>query len=326
MTSRYLFLSILVATWSATTTVASAQHAHAMTEQSERPMPTDSGVTALLTGPSGPRSPNGIAVVDKQMVRIAWSGDQPGGARRWHVHEGSCSQPGPIVAVQNGYAPVLIETGGTGNGTAMLLAPLDDATTYLAAIYEDGTNTLGAMIACGSIDLHGAGARDTEERMDAGMADMAGTAGMAGMAGMKHSSASDSPSGAQPSPAETPMDHSQMGHPAAGSDSASEERSPATSPALMQLHMRMMADPVICRRVMADSAMRRMMMELVDETPPSDRVMLQGMTCASRPSPTGSSVPTPAKGTTKRPAAHTMPEAHRRPASVDARGARVPTR
>lgn len=295
-----------------------------MTEQSERLMPTDSGVTALLTGPSGPRSPNGIAVVDKQIVRIAWSGDQPGRARRWHVHEGSCSGPGRIVAVQDGYSPIVVDTGGSGGGTAMLLAPLDGAMTYLAAIHEDGANTLGAMIACGSIDLQGADARATNGRMDTG------AAGMAGMAGMNHYSASQSPTGTQQTPADAPMDHSQMGHSAAGPDSASERRSSAsssaTSPAIMQLHMRMMADPVICRRVMADTTMRRMMKELVDEVPPSDREMSRGMTCEPKPSPTGSSVRTPAKGVTKRPAADTMPEAHRRPASDDARGAHVPTR
>ena len=47
--------------------------------------------------------------------------------------------------------------------------------------------------------------------------------------------------------------------------------------AMMELHMRMMQDSVVRRRVMADSGMRRMMQEMISDMPPEHRRQMQDM-------------------------------------------------
>lgn len=100
------------------------------------------------------------------------------------------------------------------------------------------------------------------------------------------------------------MDHSAMGHgttaPTAGGDSSSA--------AMMEMHMRIMADPVIRERMMADSAMRRMMTEMMRTMPAEHRSHMEGMmrdtTAAARP----------ARRSTSRPAASRPPAKPKQPA------------
>ncbi len=68
---------------------------------------------------------------------------------------------------------------------------------------------------------------------------------------------------------------------------------------MMQLHTRMMADPVIRQRIMADSAMRRMMQEMMREMPAEHRGHMDAM---MREAPTQSVAPPRAKAkpTTKK--------------------------
>ena len=96
-----------------------------------------------------------------------------------------------------------------------------------------------------------------------GMAGMPGMAGMAGadssMAGMKMDSS-----------AKTPMDHGKM-HMAADSGGKPANmdamRMDTDHSAMMQMHMRMMEDPVIRERVMRDTTMRRLMNEMMQSMP-----------------------------------------------------------
>ena len=52
---------------------------------------------------------------------------------------------------------------------------------------------------------------------------------------------------------------------------------------MMALSMRMMSDPEIRRRMMADTAMRRMMAEMVQQMPADHRELMEGMMRAKSP-------------------------------------------
>src|SRR5699024_10323332 len=89
------------------------------------------------------------------------------------------------------------------------------------------------------------------------------------MAGMQHGATTDSSgAGAQP------MDHAAMGHGTSAGASEGGDSSPA---AMAEMQMRMMADPVIRARVMADTAMRRMMTESMAGMPAEHRQHLESM-------------------------------------------------
>jgi hypothetical protein len=122
--------------------------------------------------------------------------------------------------------------------------------------------------------------------------------------------------------AKSPMDHSKMNMPATRDSSRAQpdtvahdhakmnmadstsRMSPQTEQ-MMELHMRMMADPVIRKRVMADTAMRRMMTEVVNQLPAEHREHLESMMRqAPAPQPALQRAPTRAKKQTpaKKPA------------------------
>ena len=115
------------------------------------------------------------------------------------------------------------------------------------------------------------------------------------MAGMDHSTMKmgDSTSTARQSVGQ--VDHAAMGHGARGSMGAMAEDTSTSMDDMMRLHAMMMRDPAIRARVMADTAMRRLMSGMMDEmemTKPAS-------------SATGRASPAPARGT--RPRAATAP-------------------
>ncbi len=88
--------------------------------------------------------------------------------------------------------------------------------------------------------------------------------GTSGMAGMQH--------GVSPTAAPMPgMDHSTM--PGMSGTAASG----MSSESMMALHMKMMSDPVIRARLMADPEMRRMMTAMMADMPAEHRAMMQKM-------------------------------------------------
>jgi hypothetical protein len=112
--------------------------------------------------------------------------------------------------------------------------------------------------------------------------------------------------------------HAAMGHrtPAAGGDTSAAGRAEAEAHAeqMMDLQMRMMEDPVIRRRMMADTAMRRMMTQMVETMPAEHRehmeqLMREGSTTRAAPA--------------RRSRARTQPTTARRPS--EARPATRPT-
>jgi hypothetical protein len=113
----------------------------------------------------------------------------------------------------------------------------------------------------------------------AGMQHGAGAGADTAMAGMDHSrmnmsgapSARDSAAGA--------MDHAAMRHGAggrmAGADTSMAGMDSSMMADMHAMHMRMMADPVIRQRMLADTAMRRMMTEMMENMPADHRAEME---------------------------------------------------
>ena len=116
------------------------------------------------------------------------------------------------------------------------------------------------------------------------MKNMAGMSGAhANMPGMKMDSSP--PSGAQ---GMAGMDHSKMGGMKPAAESTS--KAPVDHAAMLQMHARMMQDPVIRERVMGDTSMRRLMNEMM-QSMPADHEMNMGEV---KPSATRNAAPSSA--------------------------------
>jgi hypothetical protein len=118
------------------------------------------------------------------------------------------------------------------------------------------------------------------------------------MSGMDHSKM-NMPSGAAPVPSAMPGMHM--------SDSAmSRMKMPgmdASMRPMMELHMKMMEDPVIKRRIMADPAMRRMMTNMMNSMPADHRAMMQRMMSEKPAAPRASRSAASRKSSSKPPTA-----------------------
>ena len=101
------------------------------------------------------------------------------------------------------------------------------------------------------------------------------------------------------------MDHSKMKMPPGQrTDSAAGEVSGERMEQMMELHMRMMADSVIRQRIMSDTIMRRMMMDVMSEMPAEHRAHMEAMmrdaeAAAARPK---ASTPAVRRNTARKPA------------------------
>jgi hypothetical protein len=74
------------------------------------------------------------------------------------------------------------------------------------------------------------------------------------------------------------MDHSKMNMPGGQrTDSSTREPRGAHMEQMMELHMRMMADSVIRERIMGDSVMRRMMLDMMSDMPAEHRAHMEAM-------------------------------------------------
>jgi hypothetical protein len=123
-------------------------------------------------------------------------------------------------------------------------------------------------------------------------------------------------------PRTQPMDHSAMGHAtprdtAAGHAGMQHQAMPGTEGDHMrmmhEMHMRMMADPVIRERMMADTAMHRMMMQMMEQMPAEEREEMMRMmhpAQGAHPEAHGASPaakPAPAKKPANKPKRQTKP-------------------
>ena len=139
-------------------------------------------------------------------------------------------------------------------------------------------------------------------------AQMPGMRDSAGMPGMDHGKMAGADS-AKPGAMQQQMQHGQISM-APGQAMPGMTTDTAAMRTMMELHMRMLADPVIRSRLAADTAMRRMMTEMMDDMPAEHRQQMQDMLNradrAEPPAPTARprarAKPTPAKPTPAKPA------------------------
>jgi hypothetical protein len=108
---------------------------------------------------------------------------------------------------------------------------------------------------------------------------------------------------------------------AVAGDTSAPSHAQAHMEQMMELHMRMMEDPVIARRMMADTAMRRMMMDMMESMPAEHRTHMEQLmreASATRAAPSSRARPRAQPATRRRqPAARPAdPHAgHRQPAA-----------
>ena len=91
------------------------------------------------------------------------------------------------------------------------------------------------------------------------------------MAGMDHSGMNMSPAG---DTAGKPMDHAAMGH---GTGGAAIAHDSAPANPMMEMQMRMLADSGVRRHVLADTSLRRMMVEMLPAMPAGHRSHVEAM-------------------------------------------------
>ena len=138
-------------------------------------------------------------------------------------------------------------------------------------------------------------------------AQMPGMRDSAAMPGMDHAKMAGADS-AKPGAMQQQMQHGQISM-APGQAMPGMATDTAATRTMMELHMRMLADPVIRRRLAADTAMRRMMTEMMDDMPAEHRQQMQDMldrparaeTPAPVARPRGRARPTPAKPAAAKP-------------------------
>lgn len=282
---RILLVVSLIAVAIPNAAVVHAQGSGSMTAHDHgMPMPQDGAMTALLTNPFGSRGASGTATVSGTSVRMQWSGDQPGTVRVWSVRRGSCARDDGLVGVASAYAPMAVDASGSALGSASLAVPLAaDSQFYVLVQTTTGsaaTSATATPLACG---VFGKGATPT----------------------LAAAELATSPNGSGPAAGDqSAMDHSTMDM----SGMNMSDRG-GTDASLMEIHMRMMADPVIRERVMTDPVLQRMMsgMEAMG-------VNMPGMT--NQPAGTGAGGNVGAASTAIRPAAKAAARPARRPATT----------
>src|SRR5688572_30132924 len=143
------------------------------------PVVQDHQLTANVEGLEGFEQLGGDAQVDwtegeQQFVAVAnLTGDEPGEARPWHVHFGSCATGGGIVGTGD-YPLLMVDDDGNASATATIMFELDPSVAYHIN-YHLSADDLGTLIACGDLSEAPAG--------EGGAGGMDGTAGGAGTGG-----------------------------------------------------------------------------------------------------------------------------------------------
>lgn len=247
-------------------------------------------MSALLTGPLGSRAPSGTAQLSGATLQITWMGDAPGSVRPWLLRQGSCNQSGVTVGKSTLYAPLAIDATGASSGNAKLDVPLAADGSFFVAVYGAVGDSLPVVMACGALS-------DGVPKLRAPIAPDHSTMDHSAMNMGGKPTTSDTVSGM------SGMDHSTM--------NMSGTTGTGTT-ALMAIHQRMMADPVIRERVQSDPVLQRMLNELPTEglnpSPPNQPATGNAPTKSLTNAPTKATAKPKVKPTnvTKSPA-NTMP-------------------
>ena len=195
-----------------------------------------------------------------------------------------------------------------GPATGFLPALPKPTLTYGAVMqHDDRTGAMTGISYGRALEGHGG---------HAGMQPGAAPADTGAHAGMQHAR----PAGADSARAGA-VDHAAMGHamPAAAAvDSTSSAHMQQMMDMHMDLHMRMMADSVIRTRVMADTAMRRIMRDMATHMPAEHRAHMQQMLDEAEARPTTVPVTKSAPSAASRRAAKPAAKPAARPAAKPA--------
>ncbi len=144
-----------------------------------------------------------------------------------------------------------------GGPAVGFLAALPEPTVEIGATHADAMQHGGG----GMVGMD-------HPKMSGMQADSAGGAGRDRMADMNHGAMGPDTAGGQPAMGHAAMGDSAMRTGAPDSSSAGTQASPSS---MMEMHRHMMADPVIRQRMMADTAMRRMMGDMERQVPRDQR-------------------------------------------------------
>lgn len=272
------------------------------------PMGQGGVVSAVLTGIMGSRKASGVATITGQTIHIAWTGDEPGSRRAWSIRRGSCVRDEGVARVVSTYPAMIVDAAGGATGTAALEAPLTTERAMYVEVHDaamESTDGPPESLACGALG--------NGTSMPYVATASTATAG-----------------GSMPAMDHATMDHSRMAMPGLtkpGVTTAGATMPEATMPsmlmssagdstaaALMAIHQRMMADPVIRERVMSDPALQRMM----------DDVATQNRS-AGMPMPSTTSAPSASTRTGKSASKVTTKAARKAAAKPPVRPASTPT-
>ena len=129
---------------------AAAQSTHAAHAAAAQSTP----LMAMLTAPSGAKTPAGMVMVSGTTVQITLTGDTPGAVRAWHIHKGSCGHDDGIVGDAAVFPTFTVASDGKGVAKATLAAPLPAGTSYFVNVHASATDHK-TIVACGALSAGG---------------------------------------------------------------------------------------------------------------------------------------------------------------------------
>ena len=87
------------------------------------------------------------------VVEVKLKGDAAASVRPWHIHIGSCTQPGGVLGGGKSYTPVTVDATGAGESKATLPIVMPDTGSYYVNIHESAAN-MAKIAGCGNLMLH----------------------------------------------------------------------------------------------------------------------------------------------------------------------------
>ena len=81
-------------------------------------------------------------------ITVTLSGGMAGMSHIWVIHEGRCTQLGPVFTTPGQYPQVTFDSNGRATVNVTLNGRLDEAKQYVVAIHGNGAE----LVACGELD------------------------------------------------------------------------------------------------------------------------------------------------------------------------------
>lgn len=81
---------------------------------------------------------------------IKLSNARPGAVYPWHLHDGECATGGPVVGAPSAYAPLVVGSTGTAEGTARITGTINEAKKYHVNVHASAAE-MSTIVACADI-------------------------------------------------------------------------------------------------------------------------------------------------------------------------------